>query len=83
MAADRVGRRPTVERGDLPVASIERLELEAHRGAIARDVRHLVEKYRAIFDWDTPDIDQGEADRLILREVSLAIEAIRVELSGA
>jgi hypothetical protein len=31
--------------------------------------RRLVEKYRAIFDWDVPDIDQNAADKLILVEV--------------
>jgi hypothetical protein len=34
---------------------LEQFEIEAHRGEIVRDVRHLVEKYRAVFDWDVPD----------------------------
>ena len=37
---------------------IEQKELEGHRDQIDADVKKLVEKYRAIFDWDVPDIDQ-------------------------
>jgi hypothetical protein len=59
---------------------IEQLELEAHRGEIVRDVRRLVEKYRAIFQWDVPDVDQVAADTLILTEVALALEVIRQDL---
>lgn len=59
---------------------LERFELEAHRGEIVRDVRHLVEKYRAVFDWDVPDIDQAAADRLILTEVVTAVNALKDEL---
>jgi len=28
----------------------------------------MVEKYRKIFDWDVPDIDQAVADKLIVLE---------------
>ena len=59
---------------------IEQLEIEAHRSEIARDVGHLVEKYRAVFDWDVPDIDQAAADRLILTEVVTAVNALKDEL---
>jgi hypothetical protein len=59
---------------------IEQLEIEAHRSEIARDVGHLVEKYRAIFDWDVPDVDQTAADTLILSEVALAVEVLKRDL---
>ena len=52
---------------------IEELELAAHRGQIVADVKNLVEKYRAIFDWDVPDIDQGFADKLTRTGSGLAI----------
>jgi len=50
------------------MAHIEELELDGHRGGIIADVRRLVEKYRAIFDWDVLDIDQRRADELILTQ---------------
>jgi hypothetical protein len=62
------------------VASVEEQELEAHRHQIVADVRKLVEKYRAIFDWDVPDIDQKAADRLILVEVGKALQALEQDL---
>lgn len=58
------------------MASIEQKELEAHRDDIIADVKKLVEKYRAIFDWDVPDIDQAAADRLILGEVRNALDEL-------
>jgi len=64
------------------VARIEERELEGHRADIIADVRKLVEKYRKIFDWDVPDIDQAAADRLILLEVRTALTELEQELLG-
>ena len=64
------------------MAGIERKELEAHRDQIDADVRKLVEKYRAIFDWDVPDIDQAAADKLILTEVRKVLDALERGLLG-
>jgi hypothetical protein len=64
------------------MANIEEKELEGHRAAIIADVKNLVEKYRAIFDWDVPDIDQRAADRLILIEVRKALDALEQKLLG-
>ncbi len=51
------------------MARIEERELEGHRAEIIADVKKMVEKYRKIFDWNVPDIDQAAADRLIVSEV--------------
>ncbi|MGD0639559.1 MAG: hypothetical protein ABSC22_02335 [Roseiarcus sp.] len=59
---------------------LEQIELANHRRQIDADVRNLVAKYRAIFDWDVPDVDQSAADRLILREIGEALEAIEKKL---
>jgi len=64
------------------VAKIEETELERHRDQIIADVKKLVEKYRAIFDWDVPDIDQTAADRLILAEMRKALDALEQKLLG-
>lgn len=61
---------------------IEQLELEGHRSEIIADVKGLVDKYRAIFDWDVPEIDQNVADKLILVEMRKALEDIEKELLG-
>jgi len=62
------------------IEQIEQIELDGHRQAIIADVRHLVDKYRAIFDWDVPDIDQAAADRLILNEMRQALGAVESRL---
>lgn len=64
------------------MAKIEQIELDAHRSEIISDVKSLVEKYRAIFDWDVPEIDQNLADKLILAEMRKALADIEKELLG-
>jgi len=54
--------------------------LEGHRSQIISDVKKLVEKYRAIFDWDVPDIDRVAADKLILTEVRRALDELEHKL---
>lgn len=61
---------------------LEDVELARHRDQIVADVRKLVDKYRAIFDWDVPDIDQVAADRLILAEIAKALGEIDKTLLG-
>ena len=62
---------------------MEQMELEAHRAEIVKDMHSLVEKYRAIFDWDIPEIDQHAADKLILAAMHKALDDIAPQLAGA
>ena len=75
------GLGPTAN-GRLKVARIEERELEGHRAEIIADVGKMVEKYRKIFDWDVPDIDQAAADRLILSQVRKALDELEHKLLG-
>lgn len=61
---------------------MEQLELDAHRDDIAADMRGLVEKYRAIFDWDIPEINQPAADKLILAAMHTALDEIAAQLEN-
>lgn len=61
------------------MSEIEKVELAAHRSDIIEDVNNLIEKYRAIFGWDVPDIDENLANRLILNEVRQALDDIQNE----
>jgi hypothetical protein len=56
----------------------EQLELDAYRKDINTDMHGLLEKYRAIFRWDIPEIDQQGADKLILAEMRKALGDISV-----
>jgi len=58
------------------MAAIEQLEMDAHRVELRSDLRHLVEKYRAIFDWDIPGVDEADADRLIIEALRSSLDEI-------
>lgn len=62
------------------MAHIEQLELDAHRAQLNADVAGLVEKYRTIFEWDVPEIDEVLADRLIFDAIRQALEDIEKAL---
>ncbi|MDO8264504.1 MAG: hypothetical protein Q7T21_14965 [Gallionella sp.] len=57
---------------------MEQLELDAYRNEIVADMSDLVEKYRRIFGWDIPEIDQPAADKLILAAMHKALDDIPV-----
>jgi hypothetical protein len=63
------------------MSAIEEIELEKDRSEINIDVRELFGKYRKIFDWDVPDIDQRIADRLILSQFRNALRDLEEQLS--
>jgi hypothetical protein len=55
---------------------IEQLELEAHRAQLETDVKHLVDKYLSIAEWDVPGIDEALANRLIIAAIRLALDRV-------
>ena len=61
---------------------IEQIELNAHRNQIISDMKNLVEKYRAIFGWDIPEINQNAADKLILAALRKTLDDIETELAA-
>ena len=62
------------------MTQIEQLELNAHRGQLVADVQALVERYRSIFEWDIPDIDENRSDRLILQAIREALDGVEKKL---
>lgn len=59
---------------------IEQMELDRYRSQIIADMKILVEKYRSIFDWDIPEINQKVADRLILAAIRKSLDDIEKDL---
>ena len=57
---------------------MEQLEMDAHRKDLINDMHRLLEKYRTIFGWDIPEIDQPGADKLILAAMHKALDDITV-----
>jgi hypothetical protein len=60
---------------------MEQQELDAHHGDMVADMSGLVEKYRKIFDWDIPEIDQHAADKLIVTTMQKALSDIAKKLA--
>lgn len=56
---------------------IEEIEMDAHRAQLKSDVGRLVDKYRAIFGWDVPDIDEALSERLIIESLHRALDDLR------
>lgn len=69
-------------KGEHEMAIIEQMELVRHRSDIIADVKSLVEKYRTIFSFDVPELDENVADKLILVEIHNALRHIEKELLG-
>ena len=65
------------------MAKMEQLEMDAHRAQLVRDVETLVNKYRAIFGWDVPGLNEGAADQLIWAAVRQALDQMEKALPGA
>jgi len=63
------------------MSEIERIEMDHHRAQLLGDLRQLVEKYRAIFDWDIPDVDQKAADLEIIEGMRGALAIVAQELA--
>ncbi len=67
--------------GENVMKSVERMELDAHRGQLTADVKDLVEKYRSIFEWDVPEIDEVASDQLILGAIRMALDEVETSLA--
>ena len=63
------------------MAKMEQLEMDAHRTQLTEDVKSLLEKYRSIFDWDIPEVNQDLSDRLILEAFRQALADIEAKSS--
>ena len=62
------------------MAQMEQLELDAHRKKLVADVEAMVERYRSIFEWDIPDINEPRSDRLILQAIRDALDGVEKKL---
>jgi len=58
------------------MAQIDELKMDAHRTQLNSDVRSLVDKYRAIFGWDVPEVDEVLSLRLIVKAMRQALDEV-------
>ncbi len=65
------------------MAQIEELEMDAHRAQLNSDLRRLVDKYRAIFGWDVPEVDEAFSERLIIESLRAALDDLEQQVVAA
>jgi hypothetical protein len=65
------------------MSKMEQIELNQHREQLNLDVKALVEKYRAIFEWDIPGIDEPASDKLILGAIRQTLDAVEISLTDS
>lgn len=54
--------------------AIEEIEMNAHGTELTSDLRHLVNKYSAIFGWEVPEVDETLSAKVIFKSLRDALE---------
>lgn len=62
------------------MTKMEQIELARYREQLTEDVKRLVDKYRAIVEWDMPEVNEAAAERLILAAIRQALETVEQSL---
>jgi len=55
----------------------QKIELQRHHKELVKDVASLVDKYRRMMEWDIPESDESEGDRLIIEAIQNALDALK------
>jgi hypothetical protein len=61
------------------MADLEHIEIDRYHKELVDDVRHLVRKYCRIMAWEVPEIDEGEAGKLIFQALKDALADVEKE----
>ena len=62
------------------MTEMQTIEITRYHDRIIKDVEHLVEKYRRAMDWDIPENNDAESDKLIIQAIRAALEKVAEEL---
>jgi hypothetical protein len=54
----------------------EQIEIARYHQEIVADVRHLLDKYLRILEWDVPDVEEQGGRDLVLRAVKAALAEV-------
>jgi hypothetical protein len=55
----------------------QKIEIQRYHKELVKDVASLVDKYRRIMEWDIPESDEGEGDKLIFEAIQDALNALK------
>ena len=59
------------------MSTIQEIELQRYHKELIKDVNLLVDKYRRAMEWDIPESDEKEGDKLIIEAIQKALDAIK------
>jgi len=59
------------------MSSMQEIELQRYHKELVSDVSSLVDKYRCAMEWDIPESDEKEGDRLIFEAIQKALDELR------
>lgn len=58
------------------MSKMQEIELARYHKELIKDVESLVDKYRRAMEWDIPDSDEQEGDKLIIEAIQKALDSI-------
>jgi len=59
------------------MSTMQEIELQRYHKELVKDVSSLVDKYRRAMEWDIPESDEKEGDRLIIEAIQKALDKIK------
>lgn len=62
------------------MSEIHEIEIRRYQQEMLDDVRALIDKYRCAMEWDIPENDEKESDRVIFEAVRNALDIVEHEL---
>jgi hypothetical protein len=61
------------------MSRIETIQMDRYDKELEDDVRHIVKKYCRMMGWSIPEVNEAEAERLILESLRRAVEKVANE----
>lgn len=55
----------------------QKIEIQRYHKELVKDVASLVDKYRRIMEWDIPESNEIEGDKLIFEAIQDALDALK------
>ena len=59
------------------MSEAQKIEIQRYHKELVKDVASLVDKYRRIMEWDIPESDEREGDRLIFEAIQDALDTLK------
>jgi hypothetical protein len=58
------------------MSDAEKIEIARYQREIVEDLQHMLKKYVRIMEWDVPDVDEREAQALVMQALKSALAEV-------